>query len=98
MKVLSDGRVRRTAREWEKIMARHGKSDMSVAAFCEKEEISRSAFNTWRRVLSSDRKKRPSFVEVTPSVMKSPVPPAARSPETVFELAFPGGVTLRWKG
>ena len=98
MQVLSDGRVRRSAGEWEKIIARYRNSSLSIAAFCEKEEISRGAFSTWRRQLSDDQKKRPAFVELTRPRAKSPATPSAPARETFFELTLPGGVTLRWKG
>jgi len=98
MQVLADGRVRRSAGEWEKIIERHRKSRLSIAAFCEKEEISRSAFSTWNRQLKGGQRTRPAFVELARPAKKSVVPPSAVPHETSFELAFPGGVTLRWKG
>ena len=97
MQVLADGRVRRTSGEWEKIMARHRESGLPIAAFCEKEEISRSAFASWKRRLSGGRRTPPSFVELT----RPPVKPTAASTSpagTSFELVLPGGVTLRWRG
>jgi hypothetical protein len=101
MQVLADGRVRRTSSEWEKIMARHRKSRLPIAAFCEREEISRSAFASWKRRLSGGGKKSPSFVELTRSRTSPAVKPAVAliSPAgTSFELVLPGGVTLRWRG
>ena len=97
MQVLADGRVRRTSGEWEKILARYRKSNLPIAAFCEKEEISRSAFATWKRRLGGGRKKSPAFVEITRPTRKPSTAPIA-SEETTFELDLPGGVTLRWKG
>jgi hypothetical protein len=35
MRVLSDGRIRRTAPEWEEIIDRFGKSGLPIAEFCE---------------------------------------------------------------
>lgn len=101
MQVLSDGRVRRTSGEWEKIFARHRASRLPIAAFCEREEISRSAFASWKRKLTGGRKKSPSFLELTrPSTSPAVKPTAAPiSPAgTPFELVLPGGVTLRWRG
>ena len=102
MQVLSDGRIRRTAPEWKGILDRFGKSDLPIAAFCEKEGISRSAFASWRKKLSGGRKrvqkKAASFVELSGVVTKRSAPPMVSSSETGFELALPGGVTLRWKG
>ncbi len=101
MQVLADGRVRRTSGEWEKIMARQRASRLPIAAFCEREEISRSAFASWKRRLSEGRKKSPSFVELTRPSTNPAVEPAAVSiapTGTSFELVLPGGVTLRWRG
>lgn len=96
MEVLADGRVRRTRSEWEKILRRFDKSELGIAKFCEKESISRSAFTNWKRRLNGGLKKRPAFVEFTPVSVKSSA--TAPSDETDFELHFPGGVTLRWRG
>ncbi len=102
MRVLSDGRIRRTAPEWEEIIDRFGKSGLPIAEFCEKEEISRSAFASWKKKLGPARrrmayKKAPSFIEITSSAkQKSSIHPLASS-RTSFELALPGGATLRWK-
>jgi len=104
MRVLADGRVRRSAGEWEKIIGRYRKSRLSVSAFCEKEEISRGSLRTWNRRLKGEAKKRPAlqkrpgFVEIVRPAKKSAVSPSTVPHETSFELTFPGGVTLRWKG
>ncbi len=101
MQVLADGRVRRTSVEWEEIIARHRESGIPIAAFCEKEEISRSAFASWRRKLRGSREKPATFVELTHPRAKPAMKPATRSTPsegTSFELALPGGVTLRWRG
>lgn len=102
MQVLSDGRIRRTALEWEEILDRFGKSSLPIAAFCEREEMSRSAFASWKKKLRSLREtaqpKAPAFVELSGVVAKRSTPPVVASAGTSFELALPGGVTLRWKG
>jgi len=101
MQVLADGRVRRTSGEWEKIIAQHRESRLPIASFCEKEQISRSAFASWKRKLSGGRKKSPAFVELTrPLASPTAKPTVASIPPagTSFELVLPGGVTLRWSG
>ncbi len=101
MQVLSDGRVRRTSVEWGEIIARHRESGVPIAAFCEQEEISRSAFALWKRKLRRSREKPATFVELRRPSTKSAVKPAVTSncsEGTSFELALPGGVTLRWRG
>ena len=97
MRVLSDGRIRRTEPEWKEILDRFGKSGLPIAEFCEKEEISRSAFASWKKKLGAVRKKAPSFVEITNAAKRRPSIQPLASSQTSFELALPGGVTLRWQ-
>ncbi len=97
MRVLSDGRIRRTAPELKEIIDRFGKSGLPIAEFCEKEEISRSAFASWKKKLGAVRKKSPSFVEITGAVTRKSSAPTVTLSQTSFELALPGGATLRWK-
>ncbi len=102
MQVLSDGRIRRSAPEWKEILERFGKSDLPIAAFCEKEEISRSAFASWKKKLGGrierSQTKAPAFVELLGVATKKSVPRAKASAGTSFELTLPGGATLRWQG
>jgi len=98
MQVLSDGRIRRTAEEWKEIIDRFDKSGLPVAAFCEREEISRSAFTSWKQKRGGRQRKAPSFVELSGPVTRKSAPAPVASSQTSFELALPGGVTLRWKG
>lgn len=98
MQVLSDGRIRRTAPEWKEIIDRFGASDLRVAAFCEKEGISKSAFASCKKKLGVMRRKGPSFVEITSEVKRKPATSSVASSESSFELSLPGGATLRWKG
>ena len=59
MRVLSDGRVRRTNVEWRAILKRFAKSGLTGAEFCAREEISTSAFATWKRKLSESEMPAP---------------------------------------
>lgn len=97
MRVLSDGRIRRTESEWKEIIDRFGKSGLPIAEFCQKEEISRSAFASWKKKLGTVRKKAPSFIEITGTAKRKSSAPTVELSETSFELALPGGATLRWK-
>ena len=97
MRVLSDGRIRRTETEWKEILDRFGKSGLPIAEFCEKEEISRSAFASWKKKLGAVRKKAPSFVEITNAAKRKSSASTVMLSETSFELDLPGGATLRWK-
>jgi len=103
MRVLSDGRIRRTALEWKEIIDRFGQRGLPIAEFCEKEGISRSAFASWKKKLAPVRrgtvhKKAPSFVEITGAVTRKSSAPTVTLPQASFELALPGGATLRWRG
>jgi hypothetical protein len=95
MRVLADGRVRRTRSEWQAIMRNFGKSGLTVTAFCGREEISPSVFAAWKRRFSETEVKEPRFVELAPPSASSAVPAAPSGGE--FELSLPGGVVLRWK-
>lgn len=96
MRVLADGRVRRTQSEWHTILKRFEKSGLSGTAFCEREEISPSAFAEWKRKLGEptpSRHSRPRFVELTTTPAVSLTPSPSRG---AFEISLPGGVVLRW--
>jgi len=98
MRVLADGRVRRTRSEWQTIMRSFGKSGLTVNAFCEREEISPSVFAAWKRKLGEAEVMEPGFVELAPPSTSSVVPAVPAVPSTgEFELSLPGGVVLRWK-
>jgi hypothetical protein len=99
MRVLADGRVRRTRSEWQSILKRYEKSGLSGTAFCEREEISPSSFAEWKRKLgkvASTRPSRPRFVELTKPVAVPVMPPVPSHGRGEFELSLPGGVVLRW--
>jgi transposase-like protein len=92
MRVLADGRVRRTRSEWQTILKRFTRSGLPVTSFCEREEISPSVFAAWRRKFGETKVKEPRFVELAPPSAVPTVPAAGE-----FELSLPGGVVLRWK-
>jgi len=96
MRILADGRVRRTETEWRAVMERFEKSGLSLSAFCRRSKLSRSSFLQWRRRLSGIPCPTPGFVEwVAPT---SEVPEAVeRGGAGEFELSLPGGVVLRWR-
>lgn len=72
MQVLADGRVRRSTVEWKEIVERHRKSDLSIEAFCAKEEISRSAFATWKRRLNGAPDETSSLRRDCPTCDEAP--------------------------
>lgn len=55
---------RRSRAEWEGIVSRYASSGMSVESFCEREDVSVSSFEVWRRRF---RDSIGGFVEVSPS-------------------------------
>ncbi len=96
MRVLADGRVRRTEAEWCALVERFEKSGLSLSAFCRRSKLSRSSFVKWRRRLAGSPRPTPAFVEW---VAPSPAEPEAvdRGGADEFELSLPGGVVLRWR-
>jgi transposase-like protein len=96
MRVLADGRVRRTRSEWQTILKRFARSGLTVTAFCEREEISPSVFAAWRRKFGETKVKEPRFVELAPPSAAAPAGPTVPA-AGAFELSLPGGVVLRWK-
>ena len=100
MRVLADGRVRRTEAEWRAVMARFEASGLSVSAFCRKSKLSRSSFTKWRQRLAEGPAEPPAgFVEwIAPAgaVEAEPAKPPPRA-AAEFELSLPGGVVLRWR-
>ena len=94
MQALSDGRVRRSRAEWQEIVGRSRKSDLSEAEFCKGEDILYSTFAAWKRKLRRPPEAKGAFVEVVRNPVSSEAPPAVGGE---FELSLPGGVTLRWR-
>jgi hypothetical protein len=96
MRVLADGRVRRTEAEWRGLIERFEKSGLSMAAFCGRAKLSRSSFLKWRQRLGESPSSAPAFVEwiASPSGQPEAVKGGAAGE---FELSLPGGIVLRWK-
>lgn len=92
MRVLVDGRVKRSEAEWRQVIARFEASGLSVARFCQGERIAKSSFVRWRQELARTGRPAAAFVEL-------PAPDAAGDPSSAavaLELSLPGGVVLRW--
>jgi hypothetical protein len=95
MRVLADGRVKRSVAEWRRVFEKCEASGLSAMAFCQREEIPRSTFTRWQqrvRVVPAEPKTA-AFVELPFSTAGSS---AVLAPGEL-ELSLPGGVTLRWK-
>jgi len=98
MRVLADGRVRRTEAEWRAVLERYEKSGQSISGFCRRAKLSRNSFTKWRRRLAATPSASPSFVEwiAAPGAETGPEETSAGGVGE-FELSLPGGVVLRWK-
>ena len=94
MRVLSDGRVRRTEAEWRSILSRYESSGQSETVFCRRSKLARGTFVKWKRRLSQEPSPKPAFVEWLAPVARPQAPGPGASE---FELVLPGGVVLRWK-
>ncbi len=93
MRVLADGRVRRTAAEWRAVLEKFEASGLSALAFCRRERLSRAAFTRWRQELEGTAPEAGAFVEIPGSV-----PERLRVLQPgEMELTLPGGVLLRWR-
>lgn len=98
MRVLADGRVRRTEAEWRALLERFEKSGLSMSAFCRRAGVPRSGLVKWRRRLMGKASPAPAFVEwVAPSRAEAGSVDAAPRGAGELELTLPGGVALRWR-
>jgi len=98
MRGRTNGKVRRTAEEWEAIFAEFEASELSAAAFCRRKKLAKSTFtkrrqSRWKRP-ATRRRSTAGFVELTP---QQPAVPPAVAEGRGFELELPGGVVLRWR-
>ena len=64
MKVLSDGRVRRTEAEWRVIVEQFDSSGLAEAAFCRRAKVSQRTFRHWRTRMASSG-ERPQRLRAT---------------------------------
>jgi hypothetical protein len=68
METKTNGRVQRSAAEWQQILSRFSESGRSRAAFCRAEGIAPATFDLWQRKLGAKKAAREAardFVEVT---------------------------------
>jgi hypothetical protein len=89
MRVMSNGRVRRTAEEWSEILARFRAGDSSPSEFCRTEELHLASFLRWQRKLGVAQRAA-EFVKVSRV-------PAAGGPWAV-EIVLPNGCRVRLQG
>jgi transposase-like protein len=68
MEAKTNGRVQRSAAEWQQILSRFTESGRSRAAFCRAEGIAPATLHLWQRKLGAKKaaqKAARDFVEVT---------------------------------
>jgi hypothetical protein len=100
MRVLSDGRVRRTQAEWRELIARFEQSGLSMTAFCRRWKLPRSSFVKRRRQLGGSARGG-RHARASAAFVEWIAPPSAQAPAVrgggagEFELSLPGGVVLR---
>lgn len=101
MQIQSNGKVRRTAAEWDAIFKEFEASGLSAAAFCRRKKLPKSTFTKRRDSRGRERAVRRSstarFVELKPARVDVSPPPQATTNEHAFELELPGGAVLRWR-
>lgn len=74
---------------WRRVVERQPESGLSVARFCEREDVSTASFYNWRRRLAESADERPAFVPVQ-----------VQQPDggNALEIVLPGAVTIRVPG
>ena len=78
-------RPRRSANQWQTLVAQFGESNLTIKDFCDQENLARDTFNRWRNKISLES-SLPDFIELQPPVTSSP----STGPWSV-ELDLPGG-------
>ena len=99
MSKLKRTRIRRSAQEWSRILARFEQGGQSYREFCEREGLALSTFQWWRRRLGAVRRERERhkaawFVELTDESAGSEEVESSTLGWNV-ELELGGGMVLR---
>lgn len=94
MDVTSVGSARRSAQDWEAIVARWKKSGLSVAAFSKEQGIHPASLHRWRRRLEESGSDPDFLTWQAPEELSSTLASSAWS----LEVVLPTGVTLRFQG
>jgi len=85
------GRVRRTEKQWTKILRRFESSGEGSRQFCRREGLALSSLQRWRQRLGTTSATR--FVELVPGG-----PAEATAMSWSLEVSLPHGVSLRFRG
>lgn len=90
MRVTKNGKVWRSEAEWQTICERFAQSGLGVSAFCAREQLAVSSFQTWYRRCHPRANGAGQFIELAAT-------PLARGGWEV-ELELPNGARLRLRG
>jgi hypothetical protein len=89
MKLMSNGKVRRTADEWREILTQWKKSGLRPTEFCRKHELQLSSFQRWQQKLN-ESSRSDDFV----TVATAPLPTSSWA----LEITLPNGCKLHFQG
>lgn len=93
-------RSRRSAAQWNKLIAEQATSGLSAPAFCKRNDLSYASFTQWRRRLGSSKPAQASEPSSPPKVdrfieLTTPLTPTESSERWLIELELGAGVRLR---
>ena len=74
---------RRSSQQWRELLESHLASELSVAEFCRREELSEASFYQWRKRLAAEKQSSELFA------------PLSVASSAVVEIELPGGAVLR---
>lgn len=92
MRAQVRGRIRRTESQWRELVRRFEASNLSQAAFCERESLTVSSLQRWCKLLREA--DADAFVEIPVPASSSP----ARSRRWSLDVTLPDGIVLRFQG
>lgn len=90
MRVMSNGKVRRSVTEWQAICDRFTKSGLGQQEFCQREAIAVGSFKKWYQRCLTQPEQKAAFVELAAT--------PARSEGWTVEVELPSGVRVRVRG
>jgi len=100
MKVLSNGKVRRSREERAELVSKYRSSGLSLQSFCEQEGIPISSLRNWLLPKRSSKRTRDSSRDTGKRNSGAFVEVEARSAEPIWdiELELKSGTVLRLRG
>jgi len=90
MRVTANGKVWRSAAEWQTVCERFAQSGLGVAEFCAREQLAVSSFQRWYHRSRQGAKSKGRFIELPPG----PAPIGGWE----VEVELPNGARLRLRG